>query len=147
MKLINYNRANTNAREVGCNNDPLVRITNDGLVSFSKFITASAGLKPGSHVEFFQSEEDSRDWYFAVTNNQSGFKVRQDNQGRALVNCAAVAKKVNKAAKQEGNSIKYKISSKPLKHKGLTLWLIILSSGVPTTRSKRIAERVKDFGS
>lgn len=133
MKLINYNSENSS--RIRNANMPYIRVSASGLISFSPFIAEKTGIKHGTRVDFFQSEEDARDWYFAVTNNVSGFTARQTKSKAAVVNCSSVAKKINDTAgKSDFKSVKYKVSLSPVAYNNMSLWLIVISSAQTTSR-------------
>ena len=76
-----------------------VSINKAGVFNFSKDFITENEIKEGMRIDFFQDEENKRDWYFQMSaTGQSVF--RDGNKGVArglMINCSFIAKKLKES--------------------------------------------------
>ena len=93
MKLKAFNQLNSSTVRIG---KPTIRFSKSaGLITFSRQAAMDMGLEDGTRIELCQNEDAPTDWYIHVTDNESGFELRNEKDtGRRAFNCTAIVKRV-----------------------------------------------------
>lgn len=128
MKLKTFNQSNLPTNPVG---KPTIRFSMpSGLVTFSGIAGVNLGLTKETRVELCQNEDVPEDWYVHLTEDESGFALRnRDNDKNFTFNAVAMVKKVLTSVGVE-KAASFIISNNPEEISGEKYYYIITKNPI-----------------
>jgi len=141
MKIKRFNKTTVAQREPGA---PNVYIHYGGSFAFNQPASILLGAVPDAkvYIEVIQDEENPKDWFISITNEDTGILLRPGKKSGAFsFNSGIIAKELLKTLPKSeiGTSAKTAnllISSSPQEFDGMRLWPIITSSYKPRIAKK-----------
>lgn len=89
LKLIHVEKT----RETG----KYISINKAGVFSFSKDLSQAIELSEGQKIDFYQDEENLKDWYFSIVENGQNIVrtgTKSEKYQMMMLNCSDMAKKI-----------------------------------------------------
>lgn len=112
MKLKKIEFTPTHAKKGG---PPALRVAKGGVFSFNKSLMEHLKLKAGSGVDFFQDEEEKKDWYIRLDpNSKNKVRAKKDAPG-VIFNNAQLAQHFLESAEVNEESYSFPVCKEPTK--------------------------------
>jgi len=133
MELIAFNAKNSTRSVRG---EISMNVNEKGVIRLSKYTSIMLGLSPGDKVEFFQDNDDPRDWYVKKSVSKEAFRLNTNKEwGYFYFNSSYLSSRIMAVAKCKSAS--FMLSKTPKMIDDEPYYLILVANPIQLRNTRK----------